>query len=202
DAAAQVIGDANDAMQRISASSNKISSIIGLIDDIAFQTNLLALNASVEAARAGEAGKGFAVVASEVKSLANQTAKATEEISQKINAIQGATSTAVGAIGSIGENIRRINEISTTIARINEISTSIATAMEEQGAATTEIARNVQQASIGTREVSETIVAVNASASNAGEEARQVLEATNELSRQSITLRTEVERFLVRVRAG
>ena len=138
--------------------AQKIGDVVKLINDIAGQTNLLALNATIEAARAGEAGKGFAVVASEVKSLANQTAKATEDISAQIKSIQSATGGAVQAIGGIGQ----------TIGRISEIATTIASAVEEQGAATQEIARNVQQASAGTNEVSSNIVNVTQAATETG----------------------------------
>ena len=196
---AQIANDAksqaertNVTVQGLADAASKIGQVVKLIHDIASQTNLLALNATIEAARAGEAGKGFAVVASEVKSLANQTAKATEEINSQIGAVQGATQEAVGAIRSITE----------TITRINDIAGSIASAMDAQGSATSEIARNVQQASIGTKEVSSTIVRVNASAADTGIEARNVLSATGELTRQSDTLRQEVDRFLARVRAG
>ena len=158
----------------------------------AAQTNLLALNATIEAARAGEAGKGFAVVASEVKSLANQTAKATEDISAQIGAIQEATHGAVGAIKSIG----------TTISEISEIATAIASAVEEQNAATSEIARNVQQASSGTQEVSSNIAGVNQAASETGHSAHELLSASGELSKQAEVLRAEVDKFVAQVRAA
>src|SRR3546814_392092 len=131
-------------VQGLADAAQKIGEVVNLINDIASQTNLLALNATIEAARAGEAGKGFAVVAAEVKNLANETAKATDEITGQISGIQQATREAVAAIQSIGQ----------TIGQINEIATTIASAVEEQGAATQEIARNVQQASAGTSEVS------------------------------------------------
>jgi methyl-accepting chemotaxis protein len=193
--AGQAVGEAtrtNDQVQGLAEAAQKIGEVVSLINDIAAQTNLLALNATIEAARAGEAGKGFAVVASEVKSLANQTAKATEEIGAQIASIQGATSEAVGAIKGIGS----------TIGTINEITTSIASAVEEQGAATQEIARNVQQAAKGTSEVSGNITGVTQAAGETGAAATQVLGAAGELAKQSEMLRTQVDKFLSQVRAA
>ena len=181
----------NDKVRGLAEAANKIGEVVKLITDIASQTNLLALNATIEAARAGEAGKGFAVVASEVKSLANQTAKATEEIAGQIGAIQSATGEAVEAIQGIGS----------TIGQISEIATAIASAVEEQGAATREIAGNVQQAASGTREVTHNIGGVTQAAGETGESATQVLNAAGELSRQAETLRGQVEEFLREVRA-
>jgi methyl-accepting chemotaxis protein len=142
---------ADTKVRGLAQAAQKIGDVVKLISDIASQTNLLALNATIEAARAGEAGKGFAVVASEVKNLANQTAKATEEIGQLVGAIQGATADTVTAIQSIGK----------TIGRISEISTVVATSVEEQRGATQEIARNVQEAAKGTQEVSSNINGVS-----------------------------------------
>ena len=186
------VESANQQVQGLADSSQKIGEVVALITDIADQTNLLALNATIEAARAGEAGKGFAVVASEVKNLANQTAKATEEISSQIGGIQGATQDAVTAIASIGSIITQMNEIASTIA----------SAVEEQGAATQEIARNVEQASAGTSEVSANIASVQAAAGETGSSASQLLGAANELSVQSETLRAEVDKFLANIRNG
>ena len=155
--------------------ADKIGDIVQLINAIAGQTNLLALNATIEAARAGDAGKGFAVVASEVKSLANQTAKATEEIGQQIGEIQTATKEAVTAIQSI---TKIIGEISNT-------STAIAASVEEQGSATKEIARNVQEAAAGTKEVTVNISGVSQGASETGSAATQVLGAADGLSKQA-----------------
>jgi methyl-accepting chemotaxis protein len=183
---------ANDAVTGLAETSAQIGRIVGLITDIASQTNLLALNATIEAARAGEAGKGFAVVAGEVKNLANQTARATEEIAAQIGAVQEETGKAVQAIGSI---VARITQI-------NEIAAAISSAVEEQSAATGEIARNVQQASVGTREVSETIGQVNLAATDTETAATQVLGSAQVLSLQADELGKVVEGFLASVRAA
>jgi methyl-accepting chemotaxis protein len=182
----------NTQVKGLADAAQKIGDVVSLINDIASQTNLLALNATIEAARAGEAGKGFAVVASEVKNLANETAKATDEITTQISGVQAATREAVAAIQAIGQ----------TIGQINEIATTIASAVEEQGAATQEIARNVQQAAAGTTEVSTNISGVTQAAGETGAAASQVLSASGELARQGETLRGEVEKFLAAVRAA
>ncbi|MBI3507350.1 MAG: MCP four helix bundle domain-containing protein [Proteobacteria bacterium] len=191
DAAAQARAS-NDQVQSLDAAAQKIGDVVKIINDIAGQTNLLALNATIEAARAGEAGKGFAVVASEVKALANQTAKATEEIAAQIRAIQEATQ----------NSVQSIQGITTTIDRVNETATAIASAVEEQGAATQEIARNVAQAAQGTQEVSRNIAGVNEAASQTGTAAGQVLESSDELSKNSEALRQQVDAFLREVRAA
>lgn len=191
-AAVAEVNDTNDKVQGLATAAQKIGEVVALITDIADQTNLLALNATIEAARAGDAGKGFAVVASEVKNLANQTAKATEEISAQIGGIQNATEAAVTAIGSIGG----------TISQMNEIASTIAAAVEEQGAATQEIARNVEQAAAGTGDVSANIAGVNQAADETGQSAEQLLEAATELSQQSEMLRGEVDKFLANIRKG
>jgi methyl-accepting chemotaxis protein len=193
--AGQAVAEAertNTTVQGLSEAAQRIGDVVKLISDIAGQTNLLALNATIEAARAGEAGKGFAVVAAEVKNLATQTAKATEEITSQITAIQSSTGSSVAAIAAIG----------TTIGRVNEIANSIAAAVEEQGAATQEIARNVQEAARGTSEVSANIAGVAAAAGKTGTSAGEVLEAAEQLSHQAESLRGSVDQFLGRIRAG
>jgi methyl-accepting chemotaxis protein len=165
---------------------------VELINTIAGQTNLLALNATIEAARAGDAGRGFAVVASEVKALAEQTAKATGEISIQISGIQAATQDSVGAIKEIGN----------TIGRMSEIASTIASAVEEQGAATQEISRNVQQAAQGTMEVSANITDVQRGATETGSASTQVFSAARSLSRDSDKLKVQVDLFLSNVRAA
>jgi methyl-accepting chemotaxis protein len=179
-------------VQELSGSVSRIGDVVGLISNIAGQTNLLALNATIEAARAGAAGKGFAVVAAEVKALAEQTAKATHEISGQIAQIQASTGQAVAAIGGITGRIREISDVAT----------SIAAAVEEQGAATQEIVRNVAQAALGAGEVTTNISGVAGAAEETGAAADQVLGAASELSRQSESLTAEVGRFLETVRAA
>ena len=182
----------NGQVKSLAEAAEKIGEVVKLISDIANQTNLLALNATIEAARAGEAGKGFAVVASEVKNLATQTAKATEEIGAQIGAIQGATTSSVEAIQGI----------TGIISEINNVATSIASAVEEQGAATREIARNIQQAAVGTQEVSSNIGGVTQAAGNTGHAATQMLNAIQELAKQSETLRAEVNSFLTDIKSA
>jgi methyl-accepting chemotaxis protein len=184
------IGSANEKVQGLADAADKIGEVVALITDIADQTNLLALNATIEAARAGDAGKGFAVVASEVKNLANQTARATEEISTHIGGIQDATKNAVQAIGSIGG----------IITQMNEITSAIAAAVEEQGAATQEIARNVEEAARGTQDVTSNISQVTQEANETGHSASEVLTAAGELSKQSEILGSEMESFIVEMR--
>ncbi len=194
-AAAKASSEAEQTTQQVRAlaeAGSRIGNVVALITDIAAQTNLLALNATIEAARAGEAGPGFAVVASEVKALADQTAKATAEISSQITGIQGSTQQAT----------EFIEGIASTIQDVNSISGSIASAMEEQGAATQEIAHNVHQASQGTSEVAKNITEVQHSAEGSSAAAGQVLTAARDLSKQAEALRGEVESFLNQVRAA
>ncbi|WP_020592083.1 methyl-accepting chemotaxis protein [Kiloniella laminariae] len=190
--AVQEADRANTMVQGLSGSATRIGDVIKLISDIAEQTNLLALNATIEAARAGDAGKGFAVVASEVKSLANQTAKATEEITNQISGIQNETESSAQAIAGISK----------TISQISEISTIIASAMEEQGAATQEISRNVQEAAAGTGEVSRSITQVNSNTEKAGTESRNVLAAAQTLQEDAGNLTRQVEAFMSQIRAS
>lgn len=177
-------------IQGLAEAANRIGEVVSLITDIADQTNLLALNATIEAARAGDAGKGFAVVASEVKNLANQTAKATEEIGTQIGGIQLATQESVAAIQNIG----------VTISQIDEIASGISVAVQEQGAATSEIAQSVEQAAIGTNQVSSTISTVTQGANETGAAASQINSAAAELAEQSEVLNKEVGDFLDQVR--
>ncbi len=176
----------NSVVEGLAAGTQKIGEVVTLIQNIASQTNLLALNATIEAARAGEHGKGFAVVASEVKALANQTAKATEEISAQVQGIQAATGDAVSAIQAIGG----------TIAEIDRISSEIASAVDQQGQATREIAGSVQQAANGTREVNGNIQNVTRASDEAGAAASRLLKAANGLSSQSDRLKAEVGGFI------
>jgi len=180
----------NVTVEGLAAAAQKIGAVVELINNIAGQTNLLALNATIEAARAGDAGKGFAVVAQEVKALADQTAKATDEISSQVTEMQSVTSGTVTAIKGIGN----------TISRLNEIATTIASAVEEQTAATNEIARSVEQAAAGTRSVSMNIGTVTAAASQTGQLSNQVLNAGTELAQQSDVMRKEIESFIDKVR--
>jgi methyl-accepting chemotaxis protein len=176
----------------LSEAAQRIGNVVKLITAIAEQTNLLALNATIEAARAGEAGRGFAVVAQEVKALAAQTAKATEEISLQISGMQAATH----------QSVADIKEIGTTIGRISEIAAIIAAAVEEQGAATQEIARNVQQAAHGTQGVAANIADVKQVANETGTASSEVHASAQMLSAEGNKLKTEVERFLATVRAA
>ncbi len=185
-------GATDSTMQGLADNASRISVVVDLIQVIASQTNLLALNATIEAARAGEAGRGFAVVASEVKSLASQTAKATEEIRGQIANMQNVTTTAVSAIRNIGQ----------VIGEINEVTTSIASAVEQQSAATREIARNIQHAAGGTSQVSSTIVGVSNASAEAGSAANEVLNASEALRREAEGLRADIDAFLGNIRAA
>ncbi|MBN8196201.1 MULTISPECIES: methyl-accepting chemotaxis protein [Thalassospira] len=181
----------NDNIQGLNDSAIKIGEVIGLISDIAGQTNLLALNATIEAARAGDAGKGFAVVASEVKNLANQTAKATEDITIQINDIQQATGIAVSAI----------DEIVTMIAEISERAAAVAAAVEQQTVATSEISQNVEQAAAGTEEISSAMQGVSAAVGETNSAATEVHHSADNLGRQSGDLRAQIDGFLERMRS-
>ncbi|MGJ4929735.1 HAMP domain-containing methyl-accepting chemotaxis protein [Bradyrhizobium sp. HKCCYLS2038] len=193
--ASEAVAQANRTNERVgtlSKAATRIGDVLELISSIAGQTNLLALNATIEAARAGEAGRGFAVVAAEVKALAEQTAKATGEIAQQVSGIQAATEESVGSIKEIGS----------TIGRLSEISAAVSAAVEEQGAATQEISRNVQHAANGTQRVSRNIDDVQRGASETGSASAQVLTAARSLSAESGRLKREVSRFLGSLQAA
>ncbi|MEM8812171.1 MAG: nitrate- and nitrite sensing domain-containing protein [Pseudomonadota bacterium] len=191
-AASTLADDTNVKIGSLADAATKIGDVVNLIQDIAEQTNLLALNATIEAARAGEMGKGFAVVAAEVKTLANQTGKATEEISSQISNIQGSTSEAVKAIA----------DITRTMSEVSEYTSSIASAVTEQGAATGEISHNVNQAANGTQDVAENIGGVRAAVEDTTQSAADVLSASEEMAEQSRDLRTSIDRFLAEVAAA
>ena len=190
--AVKAAGETSQVINGLREQSNSIGDVVKLINEIAEQTNLLALNATIEAARAGEAGKGFAVVASEVKSLATQTAKATEEISAQIASVRGESENAVGAI----------EHISTVIRQIDEFTTAIAAAVEEQATATQEIARNVAEASRGTSDVTSNIAQVKGGANETGSASRSVLSASEELSQHAGRMRETVQSFIAAIKAA
>jgi methyl-accepting chemotaxis protein len=184
--------ETDERIAKLSRAAQQIGDVVKLITAIAEQTNLLALNATIEAARAGDAGRGFAVVAAEVKSLANQTAKATEEISNHISGMQDATQESVAAIKQIGA----------TIGQISSIASSIAVAVEQQGSATQQIARNVQSVAQGTREAAQNIGEVNRGATETGLASEEVLSSAKALSSESTRLRAELDRFMANIRAA
>ena len=186
------VGRMGNTIESLTGAAEKIGGIVQIINEIASQTNLLALNATIEAARAGDAGKGFAVVASEVKTLATQTARATDEIASQIDSMQSITRDAVSTV----------RMIRTTIDRVNEIANAIAAAVEEQSAATREISNNAQQAATGTNEVNSNISGVSTAAQQAGHASTMVLSAATQLSGEADKLRHEVDTFIAKVRAS
>jgi methyl-accepting chemotaxis protein len=185
-AAVDEVGTVDNSMRELADAASRINHVVDLINEIASQTNLLALNATIEAARAGDAGKGFAVVAGEVKQLAQQTARATEDIIRQVNEMQSRMSSAMDAI----------NSIEATIRNMNHISGAIATAVEQQGAATREIARNVREAATATALVADNVTAVTAASGTVGETAKDLATASKELNHQADALRSGVRRFI------
>ncbi len=190
--ASRAAANTDETVQSLVATTDRISQIVSLINDIAAQTNLLALNATIEAARAGEAGKGFAVVASEVKSLANQTAQATEEIATQIQAMQSVSDQTATAI----------KDIASVIGEMTEISQDISVSVEQQSMATTEISRNVNEVSSGTDAISETMSQVSSGAQSTGRNATDVLSTAEALMAQSKTLSSKVDQFFDGIRAA
>jgi methyl-accepting chemotaxis protein len=192
DAAVRQAEQTDGRIGKLSRAAQQIGDVVKLITAIAEQTNLLALNATIEAARAGDAGRGFAVVASEVKSLASQTAKATDEISNHISGMQDATQESVAAIKEIGD----------TIGKISDIASSIASAVEQQSSATQEIARSVQNVAQGTQEAAASVIKVNRGATETGSASEEVLNSARTLSSESTRLREELDRFMANIRAA
>jgi methyl-accepting chemotaxis protein len=192
DAAVRQAEQTDGRIGKLSRAAQEIGDVVKLITAIAEQTNLLALNATIEAARAGDAGRGFAVVASEVKSLASQTAKATDEISNHISGMQGATQESVAAIKEIGG----------TIGKISDIASTIASAVEQQSSATQEIARSVQNVAQGTQEAATNVMQVNRGATETGSASEEVLNSARSLSSESTRLREELDRFMANIRAA